>query len=171
MDPAFLSRTGLSQLAGEQLSPRSKRSLGTLSFISKYLPSPLACLRVLLDSRLQSSHLSKRAKQVLLLVLLPGSGQTEQWVGTLGVKALAESQSSHPVCGIVNRHNYYYWERWARGGQGHGWGEWNEKVLGMCRLARLILLPVGLTAARLITQASPLFITRSVELISGCRPI
>lgn len=59
----------------------------------------------------------------------------------------------HPVSVIVNSHNYYYSERWAGGGQGRGWGEGNE-VLCTCRLARLMLLPVTLTAARLITQAS-----------------
>lgn len=56
---------------------------------------------------------SQRAELGLLLALLSGSGQTEHRAGTPGAKALAERQSSRPVSVIVNRHNYYYSERWA----------------------------------------------------------
>lgn len=44
-------------------------------------------------------------------------------MGHLGEEAPAEELSAHPVSVIVNSCNYYYLERRARGGQGHGWGE------------------------------------------------
>lgn len=112
----------------------------TLSFIPEDLPAPfLTYLKASLESLLQGDPRTRTRST-------SGEGKTEQG-------RELEERRLHPVSVIVNSHNYYYLERWARGGQGRGWGGWNG-VLCTCRLARLILLPVTLTAARLITQAS-----------------
>lgn len=81
----------------------------TLSFIPEDLPAPfLTYLKASLESPLKET-------QELGPALLPGGVKlSKAWALQAG--------RLHPVSVIVNSHNYYYLERWARGGQGHGWG-------------------------------------------------
>lgn len=111
---------GLSQLAGEQLFAQEARGHCSLS---QNISSVLWPVWSLVGLPASMSPPLKEANQTLLVALLSGSGQTERWVGIGERRPWQRSQSPRPVSVVVNRHNYYYLERWARGGQGHVWGE------------------------------------------------
>jgi len=118
-DHSFLDQSrkcqGLSQLVGEQLFSRKQK--GSRTMISMIPAPPLACLKLSLQSLPLFRHLLKRAKSCYLLCFLGVVKPNEGWE----VWERRARQSSQPVSVIVNSHNYYYLERWARGGQGCGW--------------------------------------------------
>jgi hypothetical protein len=88
-----------------------KRSV--VSFILEDLPHPV-------------SDLSECLLGVPSFKGEPRAGaSSSSWEGQVKLSKRWELQEGrfHPVSVIVNSHNYYYLERWARGGQGRGWGE------------------------------------------------